>query len=336
MFVAVFWPYAVHPLDPRQLFPEYVEVVPERVPTHQSPSLVRIALQWPTHGKSHLARFRAWCSRAGSHFLKVRLSCVFARRRVLYSLSERPIGCLNRRIATSMNLPLHYLEKERMMSRNLRFTALLLCTFALVAIVADLAQAQQRRRSWRFYGDTYSVGVALLQLEEVQAELKLKSDQITKATEIEEKLSQDRREIYSGLSREDWRERADELSKKTTELAKTAALTIAESLDDAQKKRWLEVALQAHGAAALPGEYLAERLQLNDGQAKKLNDLTAAHREKMMEMFGQSQGLSREERAEKFTALTAETNKKRMAVLNDAQKEAFKEMQGEKLELPEP
>jgi Spy/CpxP family protein refolding chaperone len=213
----------------------------------------------------------------------------------------------------------------------------MLCTLALVLIVADQSWAQQRRRSLRFYGDTYSVGVALLQLEKVQAELKLDAGQVKNATEIAEKLSKERREVYSDLSREEWRERGDELRKKTAAMARTAVMAFAESLDDTQKKRWLEVALQVHGPAALPGEYLAERLQLTDVQVKKLHDLTRTQREKMFEMFRQSQdqGLSREERAAKFTALVKETNKGRLAVLTDEQKAAFKELQGEKFELPE-
>lgn len=220
---------------------------------------------------------------------------------------------------------------------SLRTTSLFFCTLALVVMVADQAQAQQRRRPWRFYSDTYSVGVALLQVEKVQAELDLNSDQIAKATEIGEKLSEDRREVYSGLSREEWRERGDELRKETAELAKTAATTIAESLDDTQKQRWLEVTLQVRGPAALPGEHLAEHLKLDDVQTKKLIDLTNAQREKMFELFRQSrdQGLSREEGFEKFTALVEETNKERLAVLSDEQKTAFKEFQGEKFELPE-
>ena len=223
------------------------------------------------------------------------------------------------------------------MNRRSRTTAILLCTLMLVVTVADQAQAQQRRRAGRFYGDTYSVGVALLQVGKVQTELNLNSDQIKKATEIGAKLMQDRRELYRDLSPEQWRERGEELQKKTAELAKTAAMTIAESLDDAQKKRWLEVTLQVRGPEALPGELLGEHLKLNDEQVKKLNDLTRAQREKMFELFrqAQDQGLSREEGFEKFAALVKDTNKERLAVLSDEQKTSFQELQGEKFELPE-
>lgn len=223
------------------------------------------------------------------------------------------------------------------MIRFFQSAAQLLCTLILVVMFADLAQAQQRRRSWRFYGDTFSVGVALLQVDKVQTELSLSDDQIKKAAEIGDKLSADRREIHDGLSREERRERGDELRKKTAELARTAAMAMAESLDDAQKQRWLEVTLQVRGPAALPGEYLAERLNLDDEQIKKLNELTAAQREKRSEVFRRSreEGLSREEVMEKFRALVKETNKERMAILSNEQKESFKEMQGEKLELPE-
>ena len=76
---------------------------------------------------------------------------------------------------------------------------------------------------------------------------------------------------------------------------------------------------------------------LDNEQIKKLNELTAAHREKRSEVFRQSreEGLSREERMEKFAAQVKETNKERMAILRNEQMETFKEMQGEKFELPE-
>ncbi len=222
------------------------------------------------------------------------------------------------------------------MNRTYRTAALVLCTLTILATVADLAQSQQRRRRWRFLGDNYSVGVALLQEEKVQAELKLSSEQIEKATEIGDKLSAERRELYSGLSRDEWRERGDELRKKTTELAKVAATSIAESMDEAQMKRWLQVSLQVRGPAALPGEHLAEHLHLGDEQVTKLDDLTSGQRNKVFEMFRQSQdqGLSREERMEKVNAIVKQTNESRMAVLTDEQKTAFEEMQGEKFELP--
>ena len=102
--------------------------------------------------------------------------------------------------------------------------------------------------------------------------------------------------------REERRERGGELRKKTAELAETAAMTMAESLDDTQKQRWLQITLEVRGPAMLPGEYLAEQLSLDDGQVKKLNELTAAQREKRSAVFRQSRedGLSREAVMEKF------------------------------------
>ena len=62
-------------------------------------------------------------------------------------------------------------------------------------------------------------------------------------------------------------------------------MTMAESLDDTQKQRWLQITLEVRGPAALPGEYLAEQLSLDDGQVKKLNELTAAQRERGLRSF---------------------------------------------------
>jgi Spy/CpxP family protein refolding chaperone len=200
-----------------------------------------------------------------------------------------------------------------------------------------LAQAQQRGRLSRFFGDNFSVGVSLLSIEKVQGELKLSGDQIGTATKVGEKLSQDRRALYEDLSREERRERGSELRIKAAEISYAAVMQIAETMDDAQKKRWREITLQVRGAAALAEERMAKRMELTEEQVKKLNDLTAKQREKMREAFRQSQGqdLSREERIKQFTAMVAETNKQRLAVLTDEQRAKFNEQQGEKFELPQ-
>ncbi|MBN1851452.1 MAG: hypothetical protein JW829_01965 [Pirellulales bacterium] len=224
-----------------------------------------------------------------------------------------------------------------MMNRTKRCMVLLSCLLAIILMIASQAQAQQRRVSWRFYDNNYAVGIGLLQVEKVQVELKLTDDQIQKATEISEKLSEEMRELYMSVPREQWRERGDDLRKKVNEIAKTAAMKMAESMDEAQKNRWLEVALQARGPAALPDDYLVQHLKLDDAQVKKLNDLNVAQREKMFEMFRQArdQGLSREENAKKFTTLVEEMNQQRLDVLSDDQKAAFQKMQGGKFEFPE-
>ena len=223
------------------------------------------------------------------------------------------------------------------MNRNYSLTArIVVASLFLLISAVSLAQAQQGRRMWRFLSDNYSVGVALLEIDKVQAELHLTSDQLKTATEIREKLSADRRALYEGLTPDQWRERGDELRKKTAELAEAAALKIAESLDDGQKQRWLEVTLQLRGAEALPGVQLAERLQLGDEQVKKLNDLNTSQREKMFEIFRQAsdEGLSREEGFERYTKLVADMNQQRMALLNEEQTAAFKSLQGASFELP--
>jgi hypothetical protein len=223
------------------------------------------------------------------------------------------------------------------MMRHNRFATLTLGALAMAIMLSGLTQAQQRGRLSRFFGDNFSVGVSLLSIEKVQGELKLSGDQIGTATKVGEKLSQDRRALYEDLSREERRERGSELRIKAAEISYAAVMQIAETMDDAQKKRWREITLQVRGAAALAEERMAKRMELTEEQVKKLNDLTAKQREKMREAFRQSQGqdLSREERIKQFTAMVAETNKQRLAVLTDEQRAKFNEQQGEKFELPQ-
>jgi hypothetical protein len=223
------------------------------------------------------------------------------------------------------------------MMRHKRSATLTLGALAMAIMLSGLAQAQQRGRLSRFFGDNFSVGVSLLSIEKVQGELKLSSEQIGTATKVGEKLSLDRRALYEDLSREERRERGDELRIKAAEISYAAVMQIAETMDDTQKKRWREITLQVRGAAALAEERMAKRMELTEEQVKKLNDLTAKQREKMRESFRQSQGqdLSREERIEQFRAMVEETNKQRLAVLTDEQRAKFKEQQGEKFELPQ-
>ena len=223
------------------------------------------------------------------------------------------------------------------MMRHNRSATLTLGALAMAIMLSGLAQAQQRGRLSRFFGDNFSVGVSLLSIEKVQGELKLSSEQIGTATKVGEKLSQDRRALYEDLSREERRERGDELRIKAAEISYAAVMQIAETMDDTQKKRWREITLQVRGAAALAEERMAKRMELTEEQVKKLTDLTAKQREKMRETFRQSQGqdLSREERIEQFRAMVEETNKQRLAVLTDEQRAKFKEQQGEKFELPQ-
>ena len=211
------------------------------------------------------------------------------------------------------------------------------CTFVSLVVLAQLAHAQQGRRAWRMYGDNYSVGVALLEIEQVQKELGLSAEQIKKASELGTKLAEDRRRLYETVPREEWRERGNELREKSKELAKSAALSIAESLDDAQTKRWLEVALQVRGPESLPDDYLTAQLKLDPDQVKKLTDLAIGQREKAFEIFRRSrdEGLSRDDARAQFATLVSDTNKERMAVLTDEQRTAFQDLQGDKFELPE-
>ena len=97
------------------------------------------------------------------------------------------------------------------MMRHNRSATLTLGALAMAIMLSGLAQAQQRGRLSRFFGDNFSVGVSLLSIEKVQGELKLSSEQIGTATKVGDKLSQDRRALYEGLSREERRERGDEL-----------------------------------------------------------------------------------------------------------------------------
>jgi len=224
------------------------------------------------------------------------------------------------------------------MNHKPRLVAIAVATLMLVAAAVDTAQAQRRGGRLffaRIFGDNGSVAVGLLKIEEIQQELKLSDSQIEKVTKIADDLRAEQRKLREGITRENWREKSEERRKESAKLAGPAVKETLDSLEDPQKKRWLELLIQARGAAVLPGVYVAQLLELSEEQTKKLEDLTTKQRAELFAMFGDSEGLSREERREKINGLVKETNKKRRAVLTKEQRTELRDLRGEKFEFPE-
>jgi Spy/CpxP family protein refolding chaperone len=196
----------------------------------------------------------------------------------------------------------------------------------LVAIWSvDHAQAQQRGRGFGSRG--YST-VQLASLKKVQDALKLSDSQKTKAAEIAEKLSSERREIFSASS-DDFAAAREKVTKLTT----ATEGKLKNVLENEQSKRLRAIQIQVNGAATLRDEDVIKALKIADEQKSQLAKTSEANTQAMREAFQDLQGTSREERREKFTELRKKGNEKLLAVLTTDQRAAFKKLQGEKIEL---
>jgi hypothetical protein len=203
---------------------------------------------------------------------------------------------------------------------------LVLASVLLFALSSTEAHAQQG--GGRGWGRLFQIpAVTLAQLESVQKELKLSDEQTKQVAELNERLNEDRRELFQGGAGGD----RSQFREKWTKLNADAAEAFNEILDDAQSARAQEIYVQVNGPSVVLDEQVAADLKLSDEQKKQLEEVISASREEFM---GAGLGdMEREAAAKKMEELTAGRDEKLLAVLNDDQRAQFEKMQGEKVEI---
>lgn len=205
---------------------------------------------------------------------------------------------------------------------TLRSILLALVAAGIVLTAAEVSQAQRRGRGGMRPGQVSEV--YLLQLSEVQAELKLTDEQKAKAAATLEKLAAGRSEVIANLPKE-----GGQRGPKIRELAKQAAEEVGAILDDAQRKRLHELILQVNGPNALQDDDVQTALKLTEEQKKKLREVSRENAKTRREMMDSYVG----DRWEKSQELLKEANQKLFDVLTPEQQKQFDEMKGEKIEI---
>jgi hypothetical protein len=169
--------------------------------------------------------------------------------------------------------------------------------------------------------------VALAQLDVVQEDLKLSDEQKQQVADLNEKLNEERQQLFQGgpgADREQFRE-------KWAKFNADATSAFNEILDDAQQKRAQEIFIQVNGPSVLVQESISEPLKISDEQQEQLQEVLAASRDEFMNAG--LRDMEREEAAKKMAELMATRDEKLLAVLNDDQRAQFEKMQGEKIEI---
>jgi hypothetical protein len=202
---------------------------------------------------------------------------------------------------------------------------------AMVTAMAHVAEAQREggRRGGRGFG-RMGFGISPVQLaaesEEVQAALKLTDQQKTTIGEINDELSEARRDLFQGGG--GGREERQKLDAD-------AAAKLAEVLDETQKKRLMGIQIQVNGANSLFDAAIAKELSISDDQNDELSEV----RDSNMEAAGEAmrdlrdQELSREEMMAKFQEIRAEGDKKLLAVLTSDQQTKYEALKGDPVEV---
>jgi Spy/CpxP family protein refolding chaperone len=209
------------------------------------------------------------------------------------------------------------------MNRPLR-SVLALTALALAGLASAPSAHAQGGAFIRLFRPYHQV--VLVQLSEVEKELKLTDEQKTKAADLNDELNQERMAIWQDAQGD-----REMIREETNKLNNEIAKEFVDGLDDAQNKRLTEVYVQANGPTALFDDGVAAAIKLTDEQKTKLGELRNA-------TFGSFQGvdwqsLSEEESDKKVDEMIAEQDKDYAAVLTEEQKPEFEKMKGAELKL---
>lgn len=207
-----------------------------------------------------------------------------------------------------------------------RSTSRLVLMAALATGIAmtfcQTSEAQRRGRGGMRQG--HVAEIFLLQLPEVQAELKLSDEQKTEATAALNKLAAGRSEIIANVPKD-----SGERGPKIKELTKQAAASVDALLDEAQQKRLRELVIQVNGPNELENEEVQAALNMTDEQKDRITEVSRANAKKRRDTMENFVG----DRWEKSVELQKEANQKLLDVLTPEQLKQFQAMQGEKLEI---
>lgn len=214
------------------------------------------------------------------------------------------------------------------------------CVMVAALLSAAQAQAAEGRGGFVFFGRGGSL-VGLLNLEQVQKELKLNEEQVGKVKEVGQKLAEEMRQQYAGLREiEDREKRMAKLTELSGQMDRKAMGQLRDVLSNEQRRRLFQIRTQVRGVvASLSQERTANRLKLTEEQKEKVAAIDKATQQKQREAFQGSADLSQEERRARFgefRKIRQKADEEALALLTAEQKDAFAKMQGEKFELQPP
>ena len=182
----------------------------------------------------------------------------------------------------------------------------------------------------------------LLNLEQVQKELKITEEQKEKIAEFQKELrekieAQEFPSQLDDLSREEREKRVAEVVEKRKELVAEAEENLEEILKPKQATRLGEIALQLRGVDGLKDKDVAEALDLSEEQVAKIGDAIAWEREEQRKLFqSRKEGGERPDQKElmkKMEQIRTKAEAKALEVLTDAQESKYEKMKGAAFKL---
>jgi uncharacterized protein len=197
------------------------------------------------------------------------------------------------------------------------------CAAAAFVLVVLAAVASTQPPAGRFQRGPSAA--MLLQQQSVQKELKLSRDQLKKVEDLSGKMREKMQDIFALEE--------PERGKKLQVLNQENDRTLAAILMPEQTKRLKQIVYQQQGTSALATKDVARAIELSDEQQKQIADISEETGRKTRELLRPGSPPDEATRT-KMEALRKAGSDKVLAVLTDAQKRAWQDLQGEPFKGP--
>ena len=210
----------------------------------------------------------------------------------------------------------------------MRFFGKLVLTLGALALLASPAGAQGR-------GGFGGGAAGFLMAPNVQKDLKLTDAQVTKVQETLREIRERHQDDYSALRDASPDVRWAKMAKLNDTVSNEVKKALSFSAE--QSNRFDQISLQAHGVQAFANPTVNEKLKLTNDQKSKIHEIVEATRSSFAGAFNKD--ASEQERTDarnKRAATQKENMTKVQAILNDDQKNAWKELTGEPIEIQYP
>jgi len=187
---------------------------------------------------------------------------------------------------------------------------------------------QGRRGGGQFGRGGGNSEMGLAMRADVQKELAVTDDQVTKLKDLQTKERQNN--PFGGGNNGGTRPTQEEMQQRMAEMRATQHKDLATVLNDGQMKRLGELLLQREGASALTQADVQKSLGFSDDQVSKVKDLQTKQQEANQALRDkqQNQEITREEATAARTKNTQTMNDELLKILTADQASKFKDMQG--------
>jgi Spy/CpxP family protein refolding chaperone len=212
-----------------------------------------------------------------------------------------------------------------------RRIATMVLTLGVAALLAMPAFAQEPKHKGHGSRLPMGGGAGLIANQGVQKELKLTAEQTSKAEAVARDVRAKHHGEFDKVDDLDAQKRPEKMAEIVRTMTSETNKGLADVLKPEQMKRYRQLQLQQLGLIAFTEPDVQSKLKLTDDQVGQIRKINADSQGQRLEL--PQGGGNREEMRKKAATLGKESMDKALAVLSADQKQAWKDLTGEPLEV---